>query len=69
MLAARVDDLAGRLDRSPGWVVKQALTAWVEQEDERHWLTLAALSDAGAGRTVEHETCQGLGCQPERESA
>ena len=54
-LAAKVDDLAERLDRSRGWVVKQALTAWVEQEEERHRLTLAALADVDAGRGVPHD--------------
>lgn len=44
-LAAKVDVLAERLDRSRGWVVKQALAAWVEQEEERHRLTLEGLDD------------------------
>ena len=50
-LAAKVDSLAERLDRSRGWVMKQALAAWVEQEEERHRLTLEGLADAGA---VDH---------------
>lgn len=53
-LAAKVDDIAGRLDRSRGWVMKQALAAWVEQEEERHRLTLEGLADVDAGRTVDH---------------
>lgn len=54
-LAAKVDSLAERLDRSRGWVVKQALAAWVEQEEERHRLTLEALADVDAGRGVPHQ--------------
>jgi len=38
-LADKVDYLAERLDRSRGWVVKQALAAWVDQEEERTRLT------------------------------
>jgi predicted transcriptional regulator len=53
-LAAKVDALAQRLERSRGWVVKQALAAWVEQEEERHRLTLEALADVDAGRVVDH---------------
>ena len=34
-LAARVDEMAERLERSRGWIVKQALAAWVDLEDER----------------------------------
>jgi predicted transcriptional regulator len=30
-LADKVDLLAARLERSRGWVVKQALSAWVDQ--------------------------------------
>ena len=54
-LASRVDALAERLERSRGWVVKQALTAWVEEEEERHRLTLEALAEADAGPGISHE--------------
>jgi len=54
-LAERVDDLAEQLDRSRAWIVKQALAAWVEREEEHHRLTLAGLADIEAGRVVSHE--------------
>ena len=54
-LASRVDALAERLERSRGWVVKQALTAWVEEEEERHRLTLEALVEVDAGPGIPHE--------------
>ena len=53
-LAAKVGRLAERLDRSRGWVMKQALAAWVEQEEERHLLTLEGLADVRAGQVVDH---------------
>ncbi|MFT6462684.1 MAG: putative transcriptional regulator [Maricaulis maris] len=53
-LAEKVDAMAARLDRSRGWVMKQALAAWVDQEEERHRLTLEALADVDAGRVVDH---------------
>jgi predicted transcriptional regulator len=53
-LADKVDVLAARLDRSRGWVMKQALWAWVDQEEERHRMTLEALHDVDAGRVVDH---------------
>jgi predicted transcriptional regulator len=52
-LAEQVDALAARLDRSRGWIVKQALSAWVEQEEGRRLLTLEGLADVDAGRVVE----------------
>ncbi|WNC94920.1 ribbon-helix-helix domain-containing protein [Paraburkholderia sp. FT54] len=35
-LAEKVDQLALRLDRSRGWIIRQALIAWVEQEEARN---------------------------------
>ena len=57
-LAAKVDRLAEQLDRSRGWVVKQALAAWVEQEEERSRLTREALADVDAGRVIDHRAVQ-----------
>ncbi len=57
-LAKKVDKLAEKLERSRGWVVKQALSAWVEQEEERHRLTLEALADVDAGRVIDHQAVQ-----------
>jgi predicted transcriptional regulator len=57
-LADKVDELALRLERSRGWIMKQALTAWVEQEDERRRLTVEALADVDAGRLIDHQAIQ-----------
>jgi predicted transcriptional regulator len=52
-LADKVDAIAARRDRSRGWIMKQALNAWVNQEEQRYRLTLEALADVDAGRTVD----------------
>lgn len=57
-LAEKVDQLAARLERSRGWIVKQALTAWVDQEEERSRLTCEALADVDAGRVIDHQSVQ-----------
>lgn len=54
-LAEQVDELAAKLERSRGWVVKQALAAYVEREAERCRLTLEAMADVDAGAGVSHE--------------
>jgi predicted transcriptional regulator len=54
-LADKVDEAAARLDRSRAWIVKQALTAWLEREEWKHRMTLEGLADIKAGRTVAHE--------------
>lgn len=57
-LAEKVDELAARLDRPRGWVVKQALSAWVEQQDERHRMTLDAIANLEAGEVIDHAAVQ-----------
>ncbi len=57
-LAEKVDAMAVRLERSRGWVMKQALAAWVDQEEERHRMTLEALADVDAGRVIDHRAIQ-----------
>ncbi|CAM2181870.1 Ribbon-helix-helix protein CopG domain-containing protein [Paraburkholderia sacchari] len=57
-LAEKVDQLAERLERSPGWIVKQALSAWIDQEEERERLTREALADVDAGRIIDHQAVQ-----------
>ncbi|MDX2104171.1 MAG: ribbon-helix-helix protein, CopG family [Alphaproteobacteria bacterium] len=57
-LADKVDQIAVRLDRSRGWVMKQALSAWIAQEEERDRLTQEALADVDAGQVVPHQAVQ-----------
>ncbi|BEN71194.1 CopG family ribbon-helix-helix protein [Serratia marcescens] len=57
-LAEKVDEMAAKLDRSRGWIVKQALTAWLEQEEERRRLTLAALADVEQQNVIDHESVE-----------
>ena len=57
-LAEKVDQMAARLERSRGWIVKQALTAWVDQEEERSRLTREAMADVDAGLVIDHQSVQ-----------
>jgi len=57
-LADKIDDLAQRLEQSKAWIVKQALTAWIELEEERRRLTLEALADVDAGNVIDHQAIQ-----------
>ncbi len=54
-LADQVGRLAARLERSKGWIIKQALLAWLEQEEERRLMTLDALEDVKKGRLLDHK--------------
>jgi predicted transcriptional regulator len=57
-MAEKVDQMAARLERSRGWIMKQALSAWIAQEDERDRLTQEALADVDAGRFIDHQAVQ-----------
>jgi predicted transcriptional regulator len=53
-LADKLDGLAERLDRPKGWIVKEAIASYLALEEKRHRLTLEALADVDAGRTLDH---------------
>ena len=57
-LAEKVDEIAARMERSRGWIVKQALSLWIGQEEERRRLTLEALADVDAGQGIDHQAVQ-----------
>ena len=50
--------MAARLERSRGWVMKQALAAWVDLEEERHRMTLEALADVDVGHVIDHQAIE-----------
>ncbi len=57
-LAEKVDSLANRLERSKAWIMKQALAAWIDQEEERHRLTLEAMVDVDNNAVIDHQSVQ-----------
>jgi predicted transcriptional regulator len=64
-LAREVSSLAEQIDRSRGWIVKEALQRYVDLERRRHQLTLDALAEVDSGQTGENEVierwAEGLG--------
>ena len=54
-LAEKIDSIAEQIDRSRAWIVKQALAAWVDLEEERHRMMLEGLADIDAGRVIDHK--------------
>lgn len=57
-LANKVDQMAARLERSRGWIIKHALSDWIAQEEERDRLTQKGLSGVDAGRFIDHQAVQ-----------
>lgn len=54
-LATKLDGLAEQLDRPRGWLVKEAVEAYVDLAEERRRETLAALREVDEGRVVDHD--------------
>lgn len=57
-LAEKIEQMAVRLERSRGWIMKQALANWIEQEEERSRLTREAMADVDAGLVTSHLSVQ-----------
>jgi predicted transcriptional regulator len=54
-LAQKLDGLAERLERPRGWLVKEAVEAYVGLAEERQRETRAALAEVESGAFVEHD--------------
>ena len=67
-LVAQMDEVAGRLDRSKSWIVREAVSDWLAEEQRRHELTLEALADVEAGRTFSHEDVLAMAEKLKRET-
>ena len=57
-LANKVDQISKRLERPRAWIVKQALSGWIAQEEEYSRLTYEALANVEAGEVVDHQAVQ-----------
>lgn len=54
-LSKKLDSIASRLERPKGWVIKEAIAAYIASDEERHQQTLEALAQVEAGRVVGHQ--------------
>jgi predicted transcriptional regulator len=57
-LVEKVDQIAARMERSRGWIIKQALSSWVDQEELRRRMTLDAMTDVDTGQVIDHQSVQ-----------
>lgn len=57
-LADKVDQMASTLKRSRSWIMEQALSAWIAQEETRDRLTQEALANVDAGLLIDHLAVQ-----------
>lgn len=53
-LLDKMDEIGARLERPRAWLVKQAVTEWLDREEEKDRLTREALADVDMGAVVDH---------------
>lgn len=54
-LVSEMDEVAGRMDRSKSWIVRQAVAEWLAEERRRYELTLEAMKSVDEGRSFSQE--------------
>ncbi|RVU33349.1 ribbon-helix-helix protein, CopG family [Rheinheimera riviphila] len=71
----QLDAIAGRLNRSKGWVINQALAEYIEKQQlelDRWQQTLAAMESAAQGKVVAasevHSWLQSWGTEDEQDA-
>jgi predicted transcriptional regulator len=54
-IVTRMDEVAERIDRSKSWIVRQAVTEWLAEEQRRFEMTLEALKSVDEGRSFTQD--------------
>ena len=66
-LVSQMDEVADRMERSKSWIVREAVSQWLAEEQRRHELTLEALKGVDEGQTISHEEVLSMVEQRKRE--
>jgi predicted transcriptional regulator len=54
-LVDRMDQVAHRIERTKSWIVREALSQWLAEEQRRYELTLEGLKDFDEGRVLSQD--------------
>ena len=54
-LVSRMDEVADRMERSKSWIVREAVTQWLAEEQRRYELTLESIKDFEEGRMISQD--------------
>lgn len=54
-LVAEMNEVAGRMDRSKSWIVRQAVGEWLAEERRRYEMTLEAMKSVDEGNSFSQE--------------
>ena len=68
-LVLEMDKVAERIDRTKSWIVRQAVSEWLTEEERRYQLTLEALKSVDEGRTLSQDEVERYFAKRRAESA
>ncbi len=54
-LVDRMDQVADRIERTKSWIVREAVSQWLAEEQRRYELTLEGLKDFDEGRVISQD--------------
>jgi predicted transcriptional regulator len=54
-LVSEMDEVAGRMDRTKSWIVRQAVAEWLAEERRRYELTVEAMRSVEEGKSLCQE--------------
>ena len=54
-LVEQMDVIAQRIERTKSWIIREAVSQWLTEEQRRFDLTMEALRSVDEGRTHSHE--------------
>ena len=66
-LVSRMDEIADRIERSKSWIVREAVSQWLAEEQLRDDLTVEGLKDIDEGRVISQEDMEHWAVQKKRE--
>jgi predicted transcriptional regulator len=67
-LVDRMDQVADRIERSKSWIVREALSQWLAEEQRRYELTLEGLKDFEEGRVLSQDEMEEWAAKKKRDS-
>jgi len=67
-LVSQMDEVAERIDRSKSWIVREAVSQWLADEQRRYELTLEGLKEVNEGRMIDHEDLKVWASEVKREA-
>jgi predicted transcriptional regulator len=54
-LVSQLDEVSERIDRSKSWIVREAVSEWLAEEQRRHDLTLEAMKSMDEGKSFSQD--------------